>query len=323
MQQLGFPSQPADDSSIAQAVMSVPVDRKHIAGESNLADQDVASKAVEKTVEEKPEGSASNPASLPNGHSVETSAQGTVEEPGAQIAGATTKAGEEMSQTTSPSSGDSKRPIQLPVVPVNVPSEGMGNGHSQNGDETASTHKPLGLLNKPTHSPSAASESIPVTSNVPREPEQPESKVPAASDTPPVESSAQEGAISSGEPGIEEGKDVAPASSGEEPKAPAPPQEAVPSKEELAVPQASDAGKATQPTREEKPPQSATLPKAGGRTSLVRSFTGSGSGKTYFPRVSRESSDSRKSLPNEPRKKKTTLLQKIKQVFTHHDKEKK
>jgi hypothetical protein len=308
-------SQAADDSSIAQAMMSVPVDRQHIAGESTV-DKVVAPKAVEKTVEEKPEDSASNSASPPNGHPVEPSAQGTVQEPGAHTAGATTKAGEEMSQTTFPSPGDSKRPIQLPFIAVNVASEGMGNGLPPSGDETASTHKPLGLLHKPAPLPSAASESIPVTSNVPQEPEQSEFKVPAPSDTPPVESSAQEGAGSSGEPdekSIKEGKGVAPAPSGEEPKAPAPPQEAVPPKEEHAVPQTSDAGKATQPTREDKP---ATLPKANGRNSLARSFTGSG--KTYFPRVSRESSDSRKSLPNETRKKKTSFLQKIKQVFTHH-----
>ena len=302
----------ADDSSIAQAV---PVDGQHVAGESTVG-KDVPPKAVEKTVEEKPEDGASNPA--PNGHPVETSARGTVGEPGAQTAGAPTKAGEDKSQTTSPSPGDSKRPIQLPFIPVNVASEGMGNGHPPSGDETASTHKPLGLLNKPTPASAAASESIPVTSNVPQEPEQSESKVPAPSDTPPVESSAQDGAGSSGEPGeksIEEGKGVALSPSGEEPKAPAPPQEAVPSKEDHAVPQTSDAGQATQPTREEKP---ATLPKANGRNSLARSFTGSGSGKTYFPRVSRESSDSRKSLPNESRKKRTSFLQKIKQVFTHH-----
>ena len=306
----GDPSQletVVDDSSIAQAMTPIPVDRQHIAGESTV-DRDAAPNAVEKPVEEKPEDSVSNPAAPLNGHPVESSAQGTVEEPRAQTAGATTKAGEEMSQTTSPSPGDTKRPIQLPFIPVNVAPEGMGNGHRPSGDETASTHKPLGLLNKPA--PSTASDSIPVTA----------SKVPAASDTPPVESSAQEGAGSSGEPGeksIEEGKDVAPAS-GEEPKAPAPPE-----KEEPAASQTSDSD-ATQPTGEEKPSQPATLPKANGRTSLARSFTGSG-GKTFFPRVSRESSDSRKSLPNElPRKKKTTLLQKIKHVFSHHhDKEKK
>ena len=295
---------------------SVPVDRQHIAGESTV-NQDVAAKAVERTVEEKPDDSASSPASPPNGHPIDSSTQGTVEEPGARTAGATTEAGEEMSQTTSPSPGESKRLIRMPLVPVNVASEGTGNGHPQNGDETASTHKPLGFVNKPVPSPSA-SETIPVT----REPEQPESQVPATSDIPPVESSVQQEAGSSGEPGeksIEEGKGVAPAPapSGEEPKAPAPPQEAVPPK---AVPQTSDAGEVTKPTREEKPIESAALPKANGGTSHVRSSMSSA--KT-FPRASRESSDSRKSVPNgSHRKKKTSFLQKIKQIFTH-DKEKK
>ncbi len=304
--QQGYPSQPeggAYDSSIAEAMMSIPVDRQHAVGETTVG-QDVVPKAVEKTVEEKREDGASNSGSPPSDQTAELSAQGAAKEPGAQTEAATTNAEGEMSQTTPPSPG-SKRPIRMPLVPVNVPSEGTANGHSQSGDQTASTHKPLGLVNKP-RSASADSESIPVTSSVPRESEQPESKIPVVS-------------------GVE-GNGVAPPLSGEEPKVPTPPQEVVPPKEEHAVPQTSDAEKATQPTREEKPTESAALPKpvngkepspANGTPS--RPSDSSGSIKARFPRVSRESSESRpKSLSNgSPRKKRESFLQKIKHIFAH------
>lgn len=285
------PSQPEAgpyDSSIAEAMMSIPVDRQHTVGETTV-DQDVVPKAVEKTAEEKREDNISNSGSPPYDQTAELSAQGAVKEPGAQI---DTKAEGEMSQTTPPSPGGSKRPIRMPFVPVNVPSEGAANGHPPSGDQTASTHKPLGLVNKP-RSASAASESIPIT----RESEQPVS-------------------------GAECGNGVA---SGEEPKVPAPPQEVVPPKEDNAVPQTSDA---EQPTREEKPTESATLPKPVNGKELSpapsRPSDASGSSKARFPRISRESSESRhKSLPNgSHRKKRESFIQKIKHIFVH-DKEKK
>jgi len=190
----------------------------------------------------------------------------------------------------------------MPLVPVNVPCEGTANGHPQSGDQTASTHNPLGLVNKP-RSASAASESIPVTSPVPRELEQPESKIPAASGA--------------------EGNGVAPPLSGEEPEVPAPPQEVVAPKEEHAVPQNLDAEKAAQPTREEKPTESAALSKpVNGKEpngTPSRPSDTSGSSKARFPRVSRESSESRpKLLPNgSPRKQRVSFLQKIKHIFAH------
>ena len=288
------PAQPepgAYDSSIAEAMMSTPVDRQHPVGETTVS-QDVVPKAVEKMVEEKREDGASDSGSPPSDQTAELSAQGAVTEPGAQSEATTTKAEGEVSQTTP------KRSIRMPLVPVNVPSEGMANGHPPSGDETASTHKPLGLVNKP-RSASADSESIPVT-----ESEQPESNIPVVSGA--------------------EGN--APPLSGEEPKESAPSQEVVPPKEDHAVPQTSDADKATQPTREEKPTESAASPKPiNGKDSSPANGTpsrpsdSSGSTKARFPRVSRESSDSRpKSLPNgSPRKKRESFIQKIKHIFAH------
>ncbi|KAK2466435.1 hypothetical protein APHAL10511_002077 [Amanita phalloides] len=308
------------DSSIAEAIMSVHVDRQQSGGESAvMANQNVPSRAENSTAG-KQGGGLSDPASQPIDPSTESSVQGKTGEPSQQVEGKTTG---EVSQTVA-SPEESRRSIHLPLVPVNVPSEEAPSG-SVVADDTASTHKPLGPVNKP---PATTSEIIPVTSHVPEgesAPTELEPKIPATTYIPTTEEPVGEGAGTPVGPESKPAEGEMPAQGGKELKESHPGEEAKAPLTQVVAPPNKPAS--LEISGDDQHAELVTLPKhakANG-TLASRSSNATSSDAATFPRVSHETSDSRSSKPlskGSPRKKKSSFIQKIKHIFSH-DKSKK
>ena len=323
--QQGLPSgqeTKAEELSIEEAMMSV-VDEQQM--ESDIAaavGQTVVPKAEAPPVEKKQDERLSKAASKPTEQPVEGPTQATVGESG-QLA-----EGEEVSQVgvAEPAavSSSPKRPVRMPLVPVNGAPEAAANGIIQRSDfdKTASTHKPLGSILKPPRSPSSEDAPQDVGTRIPAVASSDAAAEGKDAESHPVETPA-------GETG------TTPAEAPEQTKAPTPPEDAPstsePPKQEPAAPQSTQAAEeersatpqhfasptVTEPTKDPAKSESTVEESAPAPSAKTTATV-----EAEFPRQSSEAQA--KSPPNgTPRKKKTTLIQKIKRVFKHEGKGKK
>ncbi|KAF8631168.1 hypothetical protein AX15_002507 [Amanita polypyramis BW_CC] len=322
----------AKGSSIEEAMMFVPVDRQQVESEIAAA---VGQNVAEETPDEKrQEKRLSGPASEPTKQLAERPVQATVTEPAQPAKGASKEGVSQVMAAVSPSPEESKRP-------------------ESKFDETASTHKPLGPIPKPPHSPTseatpeAAGEvdvKILATSNEPSPanevpPTQPESAVPATSNLPPSEATSAsdripatsyvpEGGNGVGSRSVEaptRQTGVAPVKTPEQTKAPTstpegavstvePPKEESAASQATASPTVTESGVAAGPAKERKPV--AEIP--------VSSPSKTQPAATEIPKVPRESGEVQaKSPPNGTPRKRTSFIQKVKRIFTHKEKGKK